>query len=195
MGKYFIKEGSYRLFRSIAKAGKEVLIGTEKVKIKPGIMFEDRTKAKQVFEQVKSAVNPFRARIKSPDSIQANLTKNKQIGDLLGMQIYSRKPQQYIEHLENIFKQGGGEGFRVKRMNKPGYVGANISGKLHGVETEVQVSPGYRANFGQILQHDSYKPPTGYTDWDKDKADKIGRWLVDKGIAKKPEWLEFLGKK
>jgi hypothetical protein len=194
MGKYFIKEGSYRFFKSLAEAGKEALIGTEKTKLIPGIMMEERTKAKQVFDQVKDIVNPFRARIKSPESIQNNLAiPGKDIGDLLGMQTYSKNPYKDVKKYEELFEQNGGGPARVKRMNKPGYVGANISGNINGVATELQISPGLRANFGQILQHNSYKMPDGYTKWDKDHADMVGKWFIDKGIENKPVWKQFLG--
>lgn len=197
MGKYFEKDASYRFFRDAAKAVKESLLGTRNLKVPEGVMHAERTKAKEVFEKVISPLNPFRARIKSPQSIEGHLVQkpNEPIVDIAGAQIYERtNPRNKVEEIKSKLIGAGAEEVKVNKLDRPGYVGANISGIIEGIGTEIQLTPGVRANLGQLIQHNSYKVPEGYTSWDIDTADRVGKRLINWGTKSKPEWAEFLGR-
>lgn len=197
MGKYFEKEASYRFFRDVAKAGKEALLGAKNLKVPEGVMHAERTKAKEVFDKIISPINPFRARIKTTSSIEKRLLTNPEdpIHDLLGGQLYARKdPKTKVEEIKSKLVGAGAEDVRINKLDRPGYVGVNISGKVQGIGTEIQLTPGVRANLGQIIQHNAYKVPEGYTKWDVDKADALGKKLINWGTRNKKEWAEYLGR-
>ncbi len=190
---YMEKEASLALFKSIGRALKETLFGTEKMHTPAGIMLEEREKAKILYDAIKAKLHPFRARIKTPESIENNLKKGDTgIKDLLGMQIYSKSPNIATNEILNILEDLGAMHIKVKKLKRPGYIGANISTEIEKVPMEVQLSPGLRSNFGQILQHDAYKRPANFTDWDAKYADKIGAKFINWGYKNKQKWKDYL---
>lgn len=186
-----VKTSSLKLFKALGKSFKESMIGgkAKAIKIpKDNFMIKSRTKASRSFNNLKNSLSGriHRARVKSPESIKnKGISDINDIDDLLGVQKYSKDP---FKDASSISKKLTGA--KIKRLNRKGYKGVNIKGSFNGIPTEVQLSPGRVSNMGQILQHNAYKPPKGFTDWDIRQADRIGSALVNRIPRKWKKYLE-----
>jgi len=188
------KVNSLQVFKAMGSAFKESIVGGRKgfdVPVKGDFFKSFRTDAQNTFNTKISpnlVKQPHRARIKGDESIRGiEFHKGKKLDDLVGMQYYEKKsPQAAIHESKKLFDGP----VTVKKKNKKGYKGVNIQGKMKGVPTEIQLSPGKRSNFGQILQHNAYKPPEGFTKFDKKVSDMVGGAFVNRGLSS--EWKKFL---
>lgn len=192
------KEASYRIVKTITKALKQGLLGNKIKDVPIGDLLGERLSAKHLYDDVLTKhFKPFRARIADPNGLADKLSREKNgvITDLLGIQVLKRKnPQLALEDIQNKVKTLGGTVDSVAVKDKPGYKGINVKTTIKGIPTEIQLSPGYRANIGQILQHDAYKSPKGFTEFDKKIADTLGRFLIKSGTKNKREWIELFEK-
>ena len=189
------KEASYRIVKTITKALKQGLFGNKVKDVPIGDLLGERLAAKHLYDDVLTKhFKPFRARIAAPNGLADKLSREKNgvITDLLGIQVLKRKNiAPALEEIKSKVKMLGGTVDGVAVKNKPGYKGINVKTTIKGVPTEIQLSPGYRVNIGQILQHDAYKSPEGFTKFDKKIADTLGKFLIKSGTKNKKDWNDF----
>lgn len=175
------KQASLSFFKAVGKAAKESLLGTNKAKgiASHGPMQQYRAAAGKAHSKVKDKLDGavHRSRTKTHKSISNKGIKPDDADDLLGVQMYSKHPDKGLSKAEKVFDSGN---YDIKKLNRKGYKGINVKGEVDGIPTEVQLSPGRRSNFGQILQHNAYKPPEDFTEWDRRQADRVGSYFAGK---------------
>ena len=177
------KQAIFETMRVGLKAAKQALFGGKKLSAAPGVFHAERNAAVASGDELMGALkqrglNIHRARVKSPESIQAG-GHTKVPDDLLGMQAYAKSPADVGRHLEAL----RGSGFNVQRssaITRPGYHGVNVKGDYKGVPAEIQFSPGRMSNAGQIMEHSlAYKPKT-----EAPYSNFIDRWFGKKVAPK-----------
>jgi hypothetical protein len=195
------KEAIWSTLRAGAKALGQSFWGGTRMQAPAGVFQRQRALAAARGQSLmghlqRGGMSVHRARVKSPQSIQAKgLTRVPD--DLLGMQIYGRAPGD-VARVIQLLRGAGAQGLKASGKVRPGYQGINIKGTYRGTPMEMQVSPGRISNMGQMMEHSlGYKQLTEMprATWlDKWFGRKMAPWMVNRSwIPQQRQPLQQLG--
>lgn len=184
------KEASRKIIPAIYKALKETVIGSSKITNEAGEFYNKKNKTFKAYQSFAKKIgenNVHRMRLKSKASIVENLRKNKELVDLVGVQLTPSKTLKDVENNIKRMEDVGAKIIRNKKIIKPGYVGSNTVIKYHGKIMEVQQTPSRMANFGQIIQHNALPKAENiknFSELDRKFMDTVGKYFINKGSTK-----------